>query len=328
MSADGATELSWRPIERGDVTAWKQLLERIEAVEQADEHPTEAELLDCFDDPYVDMARGSIAAWDGGRMVGHHWMKARSAAGPAHEFWQIGGVDPAYRGRGIGARLLAWAEEAARPLHEERFPGAPLALVDGHVVGSAASERLFAQLGYDQVRWYRNMVVDDLAATVAALPESPVPDGVEFRVFSEERSADALRVRNDAFRDHYGSVPQSPEGWAHFTGGAAFRAESSYIAYGRADGQPLAIALGEEAHPEEGRELHIALVGTARAGRKRGIASALLAHVLREARAAGYTRSSLGVDADSPTGAVGLYERLGYRGKQTYVSQRKLLDRP
>ncbi|MEY9870710.1 mycothiol synthase [Streptacidiphilus sp. MAP12-33] len=325
MSADGATELTWRPLDRADVPAWCRLTEAVEAVEQEDEHPTEADLLGHFDDPYIDMARGSLAVWDGERMVGYHYMKARTEAAPVHEFWQLGDVDPAYRGRGIGARLLGWAEDAARVLHEERFPGAPLALMDGCVVGSAASERLFAQLGYECVRWFRNMVVDDLAATVAALPQSPVPDGVEFRVFSEECSADALAVRNEAFQDHYDSVRQTPEGWAHFTGGPAYRAGNSFVAYDAAEGTPLSIVLGEEYATPEGRELYIALVGTTRSGRKRGIASALLAHVLREALAAGYTRSALGVDADSPTGAVGLYERLGYRPKQTYAAQRKLL---
>lgn len=328
MTADRATEpggLSWRPIERGDVAAWKLLLDAIEIVEQDDEHSTEADLLDRFDDPYVDMARGSLAAWDGERMVGYHWMKARTAAAPGHEFWQLGGVDPEYRGRGVGVRLLTWAEQAARPLHEERFPGAPLALVDGCRVGSTASERLFAQLGYEQVRWYRSMVVDDLAATAAALPPSPVPDGVEFRVYTEERAADALTVRNDAFRDHYGMVPQTPQGWAHFTGGASFRAGISHLAYDAVSGVPLAIVMCEESSSEAGRDLYVALVGTARAGRKRGIASALLAHVLREGSAAGYDRSSLSVDADSPTGAVGLYERLGYRAEQTWVAQRKQL---
>ncbi|WP_084701543.1 GNAT family N-acetyltransferase [Streptacidiphilus anmyonensis] len=325
MTSGGATQLIWRPIERGDVPAWKRLLDAIEAVEQEDEHPTEAGLLDRFEDPYVDMARGSLAAFDGDRMVGYHYMKARTAAAPAHEFRQVGGVDPARRGTGLGVRLLGWAEGAARELHDERFPGKPLALVDGCVVGSAASERLFAQLGYEPVRWYRNMVMDDLATAVSALPESPVPDGVTFRVFAAERSADALRVRNDAFRDHYGMVPQTPEGWAHFTAGPAFRPDSSFVAYDTASGEPLGIVLAEEYPQEHGRELYVALVGTARAGRKRGIASALLSHALREGLAVGCSSSSLGVDADSPTGAVGLYERLGYRAKQTYVEQRKLL---
>ncbi|WP_037601790.1 GNAT family N-acetyltransferase [Streptacidiphilus rugosus] len=337
MSADGATELTWRPLERGDVAAWRLLLEIIEAVEREDEHPSEQDLLERFDDPYVDTARGSMAVWDGDRMVGYHWMKARTAADPQHDFWQVGGVDPEYRGRGIGARLLGWAEQAALPLHEERFPGAPLALMDGCVVGSA-SEALFRQLGYEQVRWYHNMVVADLATAVAELPASPVPDGVVFLPFTAERSADALRVRNDAFRDHYGSVPQSSEGWAHFVGGTAFRPDGSFIAYERgqeggagAPGQPLAIVLAEEydGHRQATgrRDLYVALVGTARAGRKRGIASALLAHALRRAAADGFDTSTLGVDMDSPTGAVGLYERLGYRPEQSYVAQQKFLRR-
>ncbi|SEK68136.1 GNAT family N-acetyltransferase [Streptacidiphilus jiangxiensis] len=326
MSADSATELAWRPLERADVPAWHRLLVAIEAVEQEDENPTEADVLTRFDDPYVDMARGSLAVWDGGRMVGYHYMKARTVAEASHDFWQFGGVDPQYRGRGVGGRLLTWAEDAARALSDERFPGVPVVMNDGCGVGSTASERLFAQLGYEPSRWYRNMVVADLAATVPALPESPAPDGVEFRVFTQERSADALAVRNEAFVDHYDSVPQTPEGWAHFTGGPAFRAGNSFVAYDAGRGTPLAIVLAEEYVTPEGRELYVALVGTVRAGRKRGIASALLAHTMRVGLADGYTRSCLGVDAESPTGAVGLYERLGYRAKQTWVAQRKPLD--
>jgi GNAT superfamily N-acetyltransferase len=327
MSADSATELVWRPLDRADVPAWHRLLVAIEAVEQEDENPTEADVLTRFDDPYVDMARGSLAAWDGDRMVGYHYMKARTVAETSHYFWQFGGVDPRYRGRGVGVRLLRWAEGAALALSEERFPSVPVVMNDGCGLGSAASERLFAQLGYEPARWYRNMVVDDLAAAVAALPVSPVPDGVAFRVFTQERSADALAMRNEAFLDHYDSVRQTPEGWAHFTGGPAFRADNGFLAYDADTGAPLAFVLAEEYATPEGRELYVALVGTVRAGRKRGIASALLAHAMRVGLADGYTRSCLGVDAESPTGAVGLYERLGYRAKQTWVAQRKPLSR-
>jgi hypothetical protein len=39
----------------------------------------------------------------------------------------------------------------------------------------------------------------------------------------------------------------------------------------------------------------------------------MLADVLRAARLAGHTCAALGVDADSLTGAVGVYERVGFR---------------
>jgi ribosomal protein S18 acetylase RimI-like enzyme len=73
------------------------------------------------------------------------------------------------------------------------------------------------------------------------------------------------------------------------------------------------------------RDLDIPLVGTRRTGRKRGIASALLTRAVTEARAAGFDTASLGVDADSPSGAVGLYERLGFTAAGTWISHQKPL---
>jgi mycothiol synthase len=44
------------------------------------------------------------------------------------------------------------------------------------------------------------------------------------------------------------------------------------------------------------------------------------------AKADGFGSASLIVDADSPTGAVGIYERLGFSVTHTSVAQRKQLD--
>jgi mycothiol synthase len=71
-----------------------------------------------------------------------------------------------------------------------------------------------------------------------------------------------------------------------------------------------------------------ALVGTRRAGRNRGIASALLSRALADGKAAGFGTSSLVVDADSLTGAVGLYKRIGYTVERTGISQSKQLTTP
>ncbi len=42
-----------------------------------------------------------------------------------------------------------------------------------------------------------------------------------------------------------------------------------------------------------------------------------------EARAAGFATASLGADADSPTGAHGLYQRAGFVVRDTWVVQMK-----
>jgi ribosomal protein S18 acetylase RimI-like enzyme len=92
---------------------------------------------------------------------------------------------------------------------------------------------------------------------------------------------------------------------------------------------PLGLVLGHEydSHTQATgqRELHVPTVGTRRAGRKRGIATALLVASLRAAQSDGPVRASLSVDSDSPTGAVGLYERVGFTTQDTWFVTRKLL---
>jgi ribosomal protein S18 acetylase RimI-like enzyme len=93
--------------------------------------------------------------------------------------------------------------------------------------------------------------------------------------------------------------------------------------------EPLGMLMSRESQAYQQRtgrrDLRIALVGTRAAGRKRGIATALLVTAMSAARAAGYDQASLGVDADSLTGAVRLYERAGFAVDHTWTAYRKQL---
>jgi ribosomal protein S18 acetylase RimI-like enzyme len=60
-------------------------------------------------------------------------------------------------------------------------------------------------------------------------------------------------------------------------------------------------------------------LGTRPGYRDRGLASQLLGHTLRTARAAGYDTVARDVDADNATGAPGLYERVGFRVERQLV---------
>ena len=71
---------------------------------------------------------------------------------------------------------------------------------------------------------------------------------------------------------------------------------------------------------------YIGSVGTRRPWRKRGLASALMSETIAAAAADGKTVTSLGVDADNPTGALGVYERLGFAVRQRWVVHRLILD--
>jgi mycothiol synthase len=316
-------DFGWRPIGPEYVRDWAALLAAIEAVEREDEHFGEQDLLEEFSYPYRDFARGSVAVYDGGTMAGYCVLTSQSAADPVHRMRQRGGVHPAYRSRGLGGRLLEWAAAAAVPLHQERHPGRPLTLSGSCICRNDDAAELYAAHGYRQVRWFHGMTKD----LAAALPDVPAPAGVQIVGFTPARSQDALLVFNEAFRDHWGSIENNPEQWAYHTGERAFRPALSFLAY--AGQEPLGVIICYEydaATEATGiRDLHIPLIGTRRAGRKRGIASALLLRALAEARADGLTTASLGVDADSPTGALGLYERAGFTVTDTWIAQEKVV---
>jgi len=48
-----------------------------------------------------------------------------------------------------------------------------------------------------------------------------------------------------------------------------------------------------------------------------------MAEVIEAAGQAGYSYVCLGVDADSPTGAVGVYERAGFKHEHSFVAYRR-----
>ncbi len=314
-------EYDWRPIDAAQAGQWADLLAAIESTDHADEAWSESDLLDEIADPGYDFGRGSVAIYDGQAMVGFCSLAPQVAVSDAHRMEMNGGVRPAYRDRGIGSWLLGWAERAAIPLHLDRHPDLSLSVVGRCLARNADAMALFSEHGYQQSRWFHRMSAD----LRAGRPSCQVPDDVTVTPLTQERWPDGLTVRNEAFLDHWGSAPTTPEVWEHFLRDTAFRPAYSLLAY--AGSEPLGIVVGYEFEAYTSasgrRDLYIPLVATRRTGRGRGIASALLARVLAAAGADGFVTASLEVDADSPTGAVQLYQRLGFAVIHTSVAQTK-----
>jgi mycothiol synthase len=304
--------LTLRALTLDDAAALTELLARNELVDHTGENYSEADIAEELADSSVDLARDTLAAVaPDGSFVG--WAGVRSAATvrDVDRVFIEGGVLPSRRGEGIGRRLLEWAERRGAELHRERHPSVPGELNVGVATTIPSLQALVRARGYQPVRWWYGMKRD-----LVELPAVPaVPAGLTLVPYDAARD-DALRLAHtEAFADHWGSVPPDEQRWAHwFTGSHAFRPGISWLVL---DGEEIAaylLAYFWEADAEATgvREAYIGQVGTRRPWRRRGLGELLLTTALEGFAMEGYERASLTVDTGNPTGALGLYERVGF----------------
>jgi ribosomal protein S18 acetylase RimI-like enzyme len=147
--------------------------------------------------------------------------------------------------------------------------------------------------------------------------------GVEFVPFSWDRDDEIRRAHNAAFTEHHGSAERDPQSWqAMFTGTRAFRPELSVLAVedGAVVGYVLAYVYEADSAATGVRETHLGQIGVLPRARGRGLASALIAAALRIGAEHGCERAGLEVDTDNVTGALRLYEKLGFSTTRLRVS--------
>ena len=308
-----------RPIDKGDADAWAELLAAKEMVDQEGENYDAQDLVDELEDPHLDPAVDTIGLWADGRMVGYGKLHASEAVVDLDRVGTEGTIHPEWRRRGLGTALMPWLINRAGELHAAKHPEAPGEVTSGRISTNVGAERLFQQFGFVERRYFFDMKRE----LDQAVPKVALGDGLRLVPFDTSMDEALRQVHNDVFRDHWGSTPKDPDSWqTWFTGARAFRGGSSYVVL---DGETIAsYVLGYEYEADTEatgiRELYIGQVGTVKSYRGRGLAHVTLAKVLAKAAEVGYQRSGLGVDADNPTGALGLYERLGYSVSSKWIS--------
>jgi mycothiol synthase len=214
-----------------------------------------------------------------------------------------GGVHPKWRGRGIGRELLRWQLARAAEIHKSVAPDLSWDVHLDVVVGDEDAVRLFRRFGLAPVRYWFDMVAPTAAVTV------PLPDGLRVETYAPERERGVHAVHMEVFATHWGFQHREFPHWAPIAvRSESFRPELSVLAF---DGDEIVGYVLSYQDPDPDR-IYIGQVGVQSRWRRQGVAGGLLAWVLRAAGEAGKLRAGLAVDADSPVGAVGVYERVGF----------------
>jgi mycothiol synthase len=308
------------------------MLEVIRASDTADGQPyvmTLEELEHTLSDASLDLGRDAIGGFtDSGAMACFGAAHARAVAVRRRIIYQDGHVHPDFRRRGLGNALMSFTEARSAQMLADRLEGEGAdgvpAFLEVYCDERLADRRaLYEKRGYRPVRWYTDM----RRPLSEPIPDARLPEGLRMIGWTP-KDDDRYRVAHvTAFEDHWGSEPLTPEEWHNrFTGSPMFRPDLTVAAVAQA-GQLVGYVIGYHA-PEDtevtGRiEGWLGQVGTLREWRGRGLATALMLHVMRLMREAGMQDAMLDVDTENPTGAVGLYGRLGFSPERRAIRWEK-----
>lgn len=309
------SELRWAPPSRDDDPEWAGLLAAIEAADGFGEtyglEDLEAEWASVWAHPETD----SVFVWDGPELVAFGWLKTQIGSAKGHRVELWGGVHPARRREGIGTALLRWQVERAGAIASTLEASVPTSIRVEAMDTQSDLLALAGRFAFEPVRRFLE-VARPTALPLPAL--EPVP-GLRLLPWHEDLDAATRAAHGEAFLDHWGSEPRSEEEWRQwYTGHRGFRPDLSAVAVDDA-GEVAAFVL-TAAYPLDWEtgvapvEAWINSVGTRRSWRKRGVGRWVLAHVLEQVAVSdtGFERAILGVDAENPTGALGLYRGLGF----------------
>ncbi|HET6742865.1 MAG TPA: GNAT family N-acetyltransferase [Kribbella sp.] len=313
-----------RPLTLDDVDAWVALLAAKEKVDQEGESYDAEDVAEDAQVPGLDLSTDSMGLWADGRLIGYGYAQVSHSVVDVDRVRTSGTIHPEWRRRGLGTQLMQWLITRAGELHTAKHPEAPGYVSSGAISTNDGATALMRSLGFEEARYFFDMrrPLDE------PVPNAPLAEGLELTAYDPSYEDELREAHFEAFSDHWGWTRPTVETWrARNVGSRAFRGSQSYVVL---DGATVAAYVNGYEYPADTeatgiRELYVGQVGARRAYRGRGLARAALAKVLTAAAQAGYQRVSLGVDADNPTGALGLYESLGFTTRQKFVNYQRPL---
>jgi mycothiol synthase len=322
---NGITIRTYRPDDLGALVA---LINEADANDKLERATTVQELEHEMSFPTAHPETDCFLAWDGDRLVGYTDLYVRPGDASmdtetATYCWGV--VHPGWRRRGLGLQLLEVAYRRAT----EYLPEIDVRKVNFQCTARDVEEgriALYRRFGMERVRYFVN-----LARPINGnLPPVEVPEGVRLRTFDPERDAEEVwRVDNTAFRDHWGHSEGNLDEFLHWIKMPHMRPELWFLAEEEASGGVVGLGLNvidPDWIAQTGRqEGYVDSLAVLREHRKRGLGTALLVQSLHALRDAGMEAAHLHADAENLTGAMRLYERVGFKVRKTSIGYRKVL---
>jgi mycothiol synthase len=177
-----------------------------------------------------------------------------------------------------------------------------------------------ASRGFEAIRYYHT-----LRASVSANLKPPeLPDGVELSVVdlnSHQELADWHSVQQNSFAENFGFVARDFESWSKRIA-ANKNIPTDGVHLLRLEGKAVGFIWLDDIDAAESRGFVVNL-GVVKDYRANGFGRLLLENALAQFSRRGYSHAALGVDTENSSGALGLYEKMGFKVMSTYIELSK-----
>ena len=203
--------------------------------------------------------------------------------------------------------------------------GVPIAARAFAAESEIGHRRLLEDAGFEPIRWF----FETRRTPLADVPDVPLPEGLEIRPVTPEQHRAIWEADVEAFQDHWQPRVQTEADFVELFAKDDLDTSLWAVAW---DGDQVAGSVQAWIWRGENEQLGVRRgwlehISVRRPYRRRGLGKALTASALRRLAEAGMDEAMLGVDADSPTGALSLYESLGFEVDQRSVAWRRSLER-
>jgi mycothiol synthase len=277
-------------------------------------------------DPYKDMLFAEV----GGQVVGYcRTMWDLDLQGEWRGSY-LAFVLPQWRRLGIGTAFIRFSEERLRQIADELLakddlPAQAPRLYEVFVGDKeTAKAALHEKMGYQVVRYFCEMRRPDLED----IPSAVLPPGLEVRPVHPEHYRQVWDASVEAFRDHWGVVEPPESEYEKMLLEPTFNPALWQVAW---DGDQIAgMVLNFINHAEneeyQRRRGYTENICVRRPWRRRGLARALLLRSLQVVKDQDMEEAALFVDAENLSGALRLYESVGFQIIKRNRLYRKPLD--
>jgi mycothiol synthase len=270
-------------------------------------------------DPQTDM----LFAEMNGEVIGYHRVWWDRQDDGVYTYGVVGFLRPDWRRKGIGTAMLKHAEARRRQIAATHESG-PKFFQAWANDSEQGLQALLENQGYRPVRYFFEMTRD----IDAPLPDAPLPPGLEVRPADISMLRQVYEAHTEAFRDHWGFSEETFEEFQHWKEDPTFNPSLWKIAW---DGNQIAGMVLNFVNEAENAEYnrkrgYTEGISTRRPWRKLGLARSLLVRSIAMFREMGMTETALGVDTENLSGALKLYQSVGYQEVKRSMTYRKPLD--